>query len=93
VLLTFSTITLAQAPQLKSGSTVFIEPMGGYETYLAAAFVKRDVPLVVVTDKTKADFFITSTVSHKEQAQPAVVINNRVSATANANSDNGSNDA
>jgi hypothetical protein len=37
VLLTFSAIALAQAPQLKSGSTVYIEPMGGYETYLAAA--------------------------------------------------------
>lgn len=33
LLFTISSIAFAQAPQLKSGSTVYIEPMGGYETY------------------------------------------------------------
>jgi hypothetical protein len=91
VLLALCPLALAQAPQLHSGSTVFIEPMGGYETYLAAALMKKHVPLVVVTDKDKAEFVITSTISHKDAAQPGVVINNRVS--ANAGSNNGNNDA
>jgi len=44
-------------------STVYIEPMGGYETYLAAAMVKMHVPLVVMVDKAKAEYIIQSTVS------------------------------
>ena len=48
----------AQTPLLRSGSTVFIEPMEGYEVFLAAAFQKRHVPIVVVTDKPKAQFVI-----------------------------------
>jgi len=76
VLLTFSALSLAQAPQLKSGSTVYIEPMEGYETYLVAAFLKKNVPLVVVTQKDKADYTITSSVSQRAPGTPAVVINN-----------------
>jgi hypothetical protein len=76
VLLTFSTITLAQSPLLKSGSAVYIEPMGGYETYLAAAMVKKHIPLVVVADKNKADYIITSSVSHQVPNRPEVVVNN-----------------
>lgn len=91
MLLAFSALGFAQAPQLKSGSMVYIEPMGGYETYLAAALVKKHVPLVVVTDRAKADFIIASTISRKEAAQPGIVINNRVS--ANAGSNNGNIDA
>jgi hypothetical protein len=30
--------------------------MGGYETYLAAAFTKKHVPLIVVADKDKAEY-------------------------------------
>jgi hypothetical protein len=81
-LLAFSASMFAQAPQLKSGSTIFIEPMDGYETYLAAAIAKKKVPLIVVTDKTKADYIITSTVSQHAPSQPAVVVNN----TTNVNS-------
>jgi hypothetical protein len=87
-MLVFSASMFAQAPQLKSGYTIFIEPMGGYETYLAAALVKKHVPLIVVTDKTRADFVIASTLSHKDPAQPAIVINNRASANVGSNNDN-----
>jgi hypothetical protein len=41
--------------QIHSGSTVYIEPMNGYETYLAAAIGKKQVPLILVADKNKAD--------------------------------------
>lgn len=78
LLLACSAICFAQAPQIKSGSTVFIEPMGGYETYLAAALTKKHVSLIVVADKDKAEYIITSTVAHKDLSggQPAVVVNN-----------------
>ena len=75
-LLAFSASMFAQAPQLKSGSTVFIEPMDGYETYLAAAIAKKKVPLILVADKSKADYTITSNVSQRAPTSPAVVINN-----------------
>jgi hypothetical protein len=90
-LLAFSAIVAAQSPHIRSGSTVYIEPMGGYETYLAAAIQKKNVPLIVVTDKAKADFVISSTISRNEPAQPGIVINNR--ASANVGNNNGNNDA
>jgi hypothetical protein len=76
LLVALSAVCLAQTPQIKSGSTVYIEPMDGYETYLAAAFAKKKVPLVVVDDETKADFLIKSTMRHIAPSQPAVVVNN-----------------
>lgn len=77
-LLAFSLGVFAQAPQLKSGSMIYIEPMDGYETYLAAAIAKKHAPLIVVTDKTKADFIITSTVSHKDQSRPVISVSNTI---------------
>ncbi len=86
VSLAFCTVCLAQTPQIKSGATVYIEPMGGYETYLAAAIAKKKVPLIVVADKSKAEFIITSTASHQTPSQPAAVVNN-------TNVNNGGNDS
>ena len=82
-LLAVPAIALAQGPQLKSGATVYIEPMGGYEAYLAAAFIKKHVPLVIVTDKTKADYVVESAISHDAPSTPAVVVNNSATATVN----------
>lgn len=72
----FSTMGIAQTPQIRSGSTVYVEPTEGYETYLAAAMVKGHVPLVIVTDKDKADYVVLSSVTQPTQSQPAVVVNN-----------------
>jgi hypothetical protein len=93
LLLACSTLCLAQTPHIKSGATVYIEPMGGYETYLAAAILKKQVPLIVVADKAKADYIITSTVSHRTPAQPAVVVNNTTNVNSSGNDafDNGFN--
>jgi hypothetical protein len=96
VLLTFSTVALAQAPQLRSGSAVYIQPMGGYETYLAAAIVNKHVPLALVAEKDKADYIITSSVNHQTPSQPAVVVNDssvNKNAVNSTNVNNGSNDA
>ena len=78
LLLACSAICFAQTPQIKSGATVYIEPMGGYETYIAAAILKKHVPLLVVLDKEKATYIIHSTINHVQpnQTQPGVVINN-----------------
>jgi len=81
-LLAFSASMFAQAQQLKSGSTVYIEPMSGYETYLAAAFLKKHVPLVVVTEKDKAEYIVRSTVSEYAPTAPGIVVNT----TTNVNS-------
>jgi hypothetical protein len=60
--------------------------MNGFETYLAAALAKKQVPLVVVMDRSKADYIITSTLSQQAPTQPAVVVNNT---NVNGNSNSG----
>ena len=59
---------------------------------------KKNVPLIVVADKNKADYLVTSSVSHHTPSQPAVVVNNsNVNNTTVNSSDvtnnNGGNDA
>ena len=38
--------------------SVYIEPQNGFETYVAAAFAKKEVPADVVTDHTKATYVL-----------------------------------
>lgn len=40
--------------------TVYVEPQNGFETYLAAAISKKNVPLDVVTDQSKATYVLKS---------------------------------
>src|SRR5580692_10223413 len=40
--------------------TVYVEPQQGFETYLAAAMSKKDVPVDVVTDQAKATYVLKS---------------------------------
>ena len=42
-------------------SRLFIAPMNGFETYLAAALRKKEVPLVIVSEPDLADFIVTGT--------------------------------
>lgn len=44
---------------IPAGSKVYIAPMGGFETYLKAAFQAKKVPLILVEVRDKADFEIT----------------------------------
>ncbi len=39
---------------------VYVEPQQGFETYLAAAISKKNVPVDVVTDQTKATYVLKS---------------------------------
>jgi hypothetical protein len=58
---------------IPTNSTVFIEPMNGFETYLSAALAKKKVPLVVVTNKEKADFLITGASDTKKAGWAKIV--------------------
>src|SRR5262245_57523496 len=53
---------------IEKGSRVYVAPMeGGFDTFLVAAFVKKQVPVTVVTDRKKADYEITG-IAESEKA-------------------------
>jgi hypothetical protein len=52
-------VCAAEAQRIPSGARVFIEKMDGFEDYLAAAFQTKQVPVVMVTDKGKADYVVS----------------------------------
>jgi hypothetical protein len=53
---------------IERSSRIYIAPIeGGFETYLAAAIVKKQVPVIVVTDRAKADYEITG-IANSEKA-------------------------
>jgi hypothetical protein len=43
-----------------SRPSVFLEPQQGFETYVAAAITKKNVPVDVVTDQSKATYVLKS---------------------------------
>jgi hypothetical protein len=58
----------AESKAIPAQSRVFITPIeGGFDTYLSAALVKKDVPLTIVAIKEKADFEITG-IAESEKA-------------------------
>jgi hypothetical protein len=49
---------------IERSSRIYIAPIeGGFDTFLAAAIIKKQVPVTVVTDRTKADYEITGIAS------------------------------
>jgi hypothetical protein len=82
VLLISSGFAFGQSTQFKSGAAIYIEPIGGYETYLAAALMKEKVPVTIVTQKDQANYIVKSSVVHDAPSDPAVVINNSASVDA-----------
>jgi hypothetical protein len=54
--------------RIPKGARVFIGPIeGGYDIYLSAAIHKKEVPIVIVTDRSKADFELSG-VTESEKA-------------------------
>jgi len=54
--------------KIPKGARFFIGAIeGGYDIYLAAAMHKKEVPIVIVTDKSKADFELSG-VTESEKA-------------------------
>jgi hypothetical protein len=53
---------------IERSSRIYIAPIeGGFDTYLAAAIVKKQVPVVVTMDRAKADYEITG-IANSEKA-------------------------
>jgi hypothetical protein len=51
---------------LPAGSTVYIEPMDGFENYLAAALQKKKVQVTLVAARESADFVIKGSAQHEK---------------------------
>lgn len=69
--------------RIPMNSKVFLAPMDGFETYLAAAFRKKGVQLIMVTDREQADFEITGTHEKKEAGwAKTIFVSAQPSATA-----------
>jgi hypothetical protein len=47
--------------QILPGARIVIAPMGGFETYFAAAMREKKVPVILTLDKDSAEYFIVST--------------------------------
>lgn len=45
-------------PKIQSGAKIFVAPMGGFENYVTAGIMKKNVPVVVVADRDKAEYEI-----------------------------------
>lgn|GEM_PF-699648 len=52
--------------RIVTGATVYIEPQGGFENYLAAALQKKNVPLVPVASAEQATYILKSTSEEKK---------------------------
>jgi hypothetical protein len=52
--------TFAQESPVPVGSKIAIAPMGGFDTYLAAAIQKEKVPVVLTLDKENADLALAT---------------------------------
>jgi len=60
--------------RIPRGARIFIGSIeGGYDIYLSAAIHKKEVPVVIVTDKAKADFELSG-VTESEKAGWAKII-------------------
>jgi hypothetical protein len=60
--------------KIPRGAKLFIGTIeGGYDIYLAAAMHKKEVPVVIVTDRAKADFELSG-VSESEKAGWAKIV-------------------
>ena len=52
-----------------AGAKIYLEPQGGFETYIAAAFTKKHVPVTIVGDPDQADYVLESApVEHKTES-------------------------
>ena len=80
--------TAVATPQISTkivpGATVYLEPMNGFENYLAAAFAKKKVRLVLVADKDKADYLISGVSEDKKAGWAKIVFMGNLHSDADA---------
>ncbi len=53
--------TVTASGTVPVGSRLVIAPMGGFETYFAAAVREKKVPIILTLDKASAQYFVVST--------------------------------
>lgn len=70
--------------KIPRNSKVFIAPMAGFETYMAAALTKKNVPLVVVTDREHADFEIIGSAEKKSAGWAKIIFLGDIRGSATA---------
>jgi hypothetical protein len=70
--------------KIPRNSRIYISPMDGFETYLAAALRKKEVPLVIVSEPDLADFMVSGTHDKKSAGWAKTIFmgDNRGSASA-----------
>lgn len=68
----------ALSTRIEPGSSVFIEPMNGFGTYLLAAFQKKKVDLIPVASKEQARYVITGTSEEKKAGWAKLVFMGQV---------------
>lgn len=66
------------AVNLPAGSSVYIEPMNGFENYLAAALQRKKVQVTVVADRDAADFVITGSAQHEKAGWAKVAFQHNI---------------
>ncbi len=57
----------AEAPRL-GAPRIYVEPQGGFESYISAAVTRKHVPAVITHNKDEAQFVLTSSVNAKEES-------------------------
>jgi hypothetical protein len=72
----FLLVSAQTKSQIPAGSKIFINPMGGFETFLKAAMENKKVPLVVVEDKAQADFEIIGTSNSQKASTMKKILGN-----------------
>ena len=56
------------------GAKVFIDQMGGYETYIKAAIDKKKVPVTVVESRDQADFEISGAAESQKAGAAKILL-------------------
>jgi hypothetical protein len=75
-------LVTAESMKIRPGATVYVAPMDGFESYMAAALGKKKVQLIPVVDAAHADYIITGTSVDKKAGWAKIAF------TGNIHSDN-----
>ena len=59
--------TTLSKEKIPAGAKIYIAPLNGYESFISAAIIKKETPVIVVNSADKADYTITG-VSESVQA-------------------------
>jgi hypothetical protein len=65
---------MAGEQTIPAGSKVFIAPMGGYEAYIRAALLKKNVPITVVDQREAADYELSGAAESQKASTAKKII-------------------